>query len=172
MADERHASGVAGGCTQRVYLYLERDVDPVGPPYAESDLDLMAFDPDEVTALIGLQPTTAWRRGDPTPGTLVSRRFSRWQYELPEVDTFITEDVVIRMVEAIEPHAEGIAAACSTLGMTAGVMVVISTRGEYGADDAVVVSTPAIGYTAQSVQRLARLGLAVHHDQYVTLPEP
>jgi hypothetical protein len=172
MADERRASDVTGGCTQRVYLYLERDVDLAGPPYADSDLDLMAFDPDEVTAVVGLQPTTAWRRGDPVSATLVSRRFSRWQYELPPVDTFITEDVVIRLLEAIEPYAEGIAAACGRLGMMAGVMVVISTRGECGVDGAVVVSTPAIGYTAHTMQRLARLGLAVHHDQYVTLPEP
>lgn len=101
----------------------------------------------------------------------VPRRFSGWKYELPEVETFITEDVVIRLLEAIDPYAEGIAAACSTLGMTAGVMVVISTAGECG-DDGVVVSTPAIGYTVQTVRRLARLGLAVHHDQYLLLPEP
>ncbi|MEV4133516.1 hypothetical protein AB0J72_15260 [Dactylosporangium sp. NPDC049742] len=57
------------------------------------------------------------------------------------------------------------------LGMRAGVMVVVWMRGGFGADDAVVVSTAAITYTAGTVQRLAGLGLSVAHDQYVALPD-
>jgi hypothetical protein len=156
----------ARACTQRAYLYLARDIDAAGPPYADSDAERMAFDPDEITALVGLRPTEAWRRGDPSPWTAERpRRFSGWKYELPEVATFDTEAVVTGLLDAIEPYATGIARACDTLGMTAGVTVVIWMRADSVGD----LSTPSIGYRAETVQRLANLRLALDHDQYVEL---
>jgi hypothetical protein len=161
----------ASGCAQRAYLYLERDHDLVGPPFNDDDLAQLEFDPDEVTALVGLTPTTTWRRGDPASWRGGRpHRFSGWKYELPEISTFDTEEVVIALLDVIEPHGEKIVSASHTWGMRAGVMVVIWMYGELNTDGEMVVSTPALGYTAPTVQRLARLGLAVHHDQYVALP--
>ena len=79
---------------------------------------------------------------------------------------------MVSLLDAIEPYTEGIIDACRTLRMRAGIMVVIWTNGERDADGAILLSTPAIGYSAQTVQRLARLGLEVQHDQYVELPDP
>jgi hypothetical protein len=36
------------------------------------------FDPAEITARVGVQPTKCWRRGDVCPRTHRERRFSRW----------------------------------------------------------------------------------------------
>jgi hypothetical protein len=36
------------------------------------------FDPAEVTARVGVQPTESWRRGDICPRTHRERKFSRW----------------------------------------------------------------------------------------------
>jgi hypothetical protein len=66
----------------------------------------MTFNPDEVTALIWLTPTKAWRRGDPSARAGgPPRRFSGWQYELPEASTFDTEEIVAALLDAIEPYA-------------------------------------------------------------------
>ncbi|MFC3384405.1 DUF4279 domain-containing protein [Couchioplanes azureus] len=157
---------------QRAYLYLVRDVDVGEPPYELDELRQMAFDPDDVTRLVGLEPTRAWQRGDPHPYAPLPRRFSRWAFELAEVRTYVTEEVVSQLLDAIEPYAAGIADACSTLGMRAGVAVVITMSG--GRDTVaggLHVSTASITYIARTLQRLAGLGLSVDHDQYVLLPD-
>jgi len=168
----RDESARTATCTQRAYLYLESDHDVDGPPYSDSDLDEMAFDPDEVTALVGLTPTTAWRRGDPSARAgRPPRRLSCWNYELPEVSTFDTEKVLVALLDAIEPYAAGILGACSALRLRAGVTLVIWLHGARDADGDVFVSTPALSYRRQTVQRLARLHLAVDHDLSVDLPD-
>jgi hypothetical protein len=129
----------------------------------------MAFDPGEVTGLVGLEPTAAWQRGDPHPCRPGLRRFSSWMYELPQVRTYVTEDVVTMLLDAVEPHAAGLAEACRTLGVRAGIMVVIEMRSRRDEDGDVTVSTPAVGYSAGTIRRLGRLDLEVHHDQYVLL---
>jgi hypothetical protein len=159
-------------CTQRAYLYLVRDVDLTGPPYTPSDRALLAFDPGEVTRLIGLQPTEVWRSGETVAGTSRSHRSDSWAYELPEVHSYITEEVIVPLLDAIEPYAEGIERACHTLGMRAGIMVVIKMRGDRNTDDGGLhVSTAAISYTPKTLKRLAQMGLSVDHDQYVFLPD-
>ncbi|GAB7043437.1 MULTISPECIES: DUF4279 domain-containing protein [Catenuloplanes] len=128
--------------------------------------------PDEITEIVGLQPTEAHRRGDPATGRPWPRhRSSAWRYEQPAAATYDTEDVVRRLLDAIEPHADGIRAACRTLGLGARAEVVIemhaTRKNTY--DDALVVTTPAISYSAETVARLAALDLSIDHDQYVFL---
>lgn len=172
MADDRCSTDFSANCVQRAYLHLVRDVEVTGPPFTSSDVALMTFDPDEVTRLTGLRPTEAWRSGDPVPGTSRSRRLSTWKYELPEVHSYITEEVVVPLLDAIEPYTESIDTARRTLGMRAGIMVVITMHGDRNTDDGEShVSTAAITYTSQTLQRLAQLGLSLEHDQYVLLPD-
>jgi hypothetical protein len=59
----RDETAINAGCTQRAYLYLERDHDPAGAPYSSRDLDQMMFDPNEVTTLVELTPTRVLRPG-------------------------------------------------------------------------------------------------------------
>ncbi|OHV63654.1 DUF4279 domain-containing protein [Pseudofrankia sp. BMG5.36] len=159
-------------CTQRAYLYLNRSHNFGEPPYSDSDLVEMAFDPDEVTSLVGLTPTTAWRCGDPSArADGPPRRFSCWDYELPEVSTFDTEEVVAALLDAIEPHAAGLTRACGTLGMRAAVMVVIWMHGARNECGDAFVSTPTLSYSEQTMRRLAQLHLALHHDLNVELPD-
>ncbi|WP_436535988.1 DUF4279 domain-containing protein [Actinoplanes sp. HUAS TT8] len=132
----------------------------------------MEFDPSDVTRLVGLQPTEAWRRGDLRPGRAGRQRFSNWEFGLASVRTYLTEDVVTALLDVIEPHRAGIADACGNLGMRAGVMVVIEMSGNRDtADGSIDVSTAAITYAAETVKRLARLDLSVDHDQYAYLPD-
>nr|WP_308161635.1 DUF4279 domain-containing protein [Actinoplanes consettensis] len=67
----------------------------------------MAFDPGDVTLMVGLQPTDSWQRGDRHPSRPEPRRFSSWQYGLPKVRTFCTEDGSIHVsIAAITYTAE------------------------------------------------------------------
>ncbi|WP_433378126.1 DUF4279 domain-containing protein [Actinoplanes sp. CA-142083] len=162
---------VPGECLQRAYLYLERNYDSE-PPYSDDALDQMFFEPAEVTARVGLAPTTAWRRGDPAPRhDRPPRRFSSWSYELPESSTRDTEEVVTALLDAIEPHAAGIAVARAELGLRAGVMVVIWLAGGRDRGDEVSFTTPALSFRERTVQRLAAMGLSLDHDLYVEVPE-
>jgi hypothetical protein len=107
MPRDAPSADISADCIQRAYLYLQRDVDAGEPPYGADQRQLMAFDPNDVTGLVGLQPSQAWRRGDPSSHPSGPRRFSSWRYELPEVRTYFTEEVVTQLLDAIEPHAVG-----------------------------------------------------------------
>jgi Domain of unknown function (DUF4279) len=172
MPKNQLSTSPSADCIQRAYLYLTRDVDTDGPPYSVEELELMAFDPSDVTRLVGLQPTKAWRRGDLHPGRAGRRRFSNWEFGPASVRTHLTEEVVAALLDVVEPHRADIADACGSLGLRAGVMVVIEMSGNRDtADGSIDVSTAAITYTAETVKRLARLNLSVDHDQYVYLPD-
>ena len=156
------------GCEQRAYLWLERAGDVGEPPYSGEQLGRMAFDPGRVTELVGLAPTDSARRGDPRRRpNAPAARFSRWEYSLPVRETSVTEDVVTALLDAVEPHADGIATACRELGLQAGIMVVITLKGYRDADGEIVLTTAATGSSSPIIQRLARLGLSLEHDQYV-----
>ncbi|WP_344615747.1 DUF4279 domain-containing protein [Dactylosporangium salmoneum] len=174
MMDDERSTDFSPRCVQRAYLYLERNVDVTGPPFTSGDLALMSFDPDEVTRLVGLQPTTTWRSGGPHPvsGTSRPRRFSSWKYEQPEAHNYITEDIVVPLLDAIEPYTDGIHTACRTMGMRAGIMVVVTMHGDRDTVDGEPhVSTAAITYTSETLRRLVELDLSLAHDQYVLLPD-
>jgi hypothetical protein len=174
MTADEHATGLSTDCLQRAYLSLRADVAPGGPPYSVDEQKRLAFDPGEVTRLVGLQPTEAARRGDPYTRRPVPPRwpFSTWKYELVKVRTYDTEGVVTQLLDAIEPHATGIAEACTALGLRAGVDVVIEMSGSRDTSDgSITVTTAAITYTAATMKRLARLNLSIDHDQYIYLPD-
>ncbi|AGL13525.1 DUF4279 domain-containing protein [Actinoplanes sp. N902-109] len=149
-------------CLQRAYLYVTSEHRAAGPPYSPADLDRIAFDPAQVTALTGLTPTTSWRRHDH------GHRFSDWTYELPERRTHDTEEVVTALLTILEPHAAALATARHLLDLQAGIMVVITTEAGLTPDGDILITTPAITYTAETLHRLAALDLSLHHDQYVT----
>ena len=148
-------------CVQRAYLYL-----------GEAEKGSATFDPDDVTRLVGLEPTETWRRGDRHPRMPRRRQSSRWKHEPARQSTFFTEEVVTALLDVIEPCAAGIAEARETLHLRAGINVVIEMRGVRDPDDGgVILSTAAITYSAQTVRRLAQLDLYIDHDQYVFLPD-
>jgi hypothetical protein len=155
----------------RTYLYFECEGDFGEPPYSSGQLDQMAFDPDRVTELVGLTPTSSWRRGDPRPVPKfpTARRFACWRYELPVEHTYYAEDVVLSLLNTIEPYADQISYTCQTLGLRAGIMLVIEMTGYRDDEGGVIVSTAVIGYSADTLHRLARINLILQHDQYVEI---
>ncbi|MBU2665513.1 DUF4279 domain-containing protein [Actinoplanes bogorensis] len=174
MTEDSPPAYIEAGCEQRAYLYVQRDYDPAGsPPYSAADEEQLAFDPQAVTELVGLTPTHAWRRGDVSHGgKRPPKRHSTWSYEPSDyTETFDTESVVTALLDEIEPYGEGLARARTQLGMRAGIMVVIWMRAGRYPDGEITTATVVISYRADTLQRLARLGLALVHDQYLELPD-
>ncbi|WP_326550122.1 DUF4279 domain-containing protein [Micromonospora sp. NBC_01813] len=142
-------------CTQRAYL----TVAPV------EDADGLDFDPAHVTRLVGLEPTRIHRRGEAV-GQRVHRS-SGWYVDVPQREEYDTELVLRELLDVLDPHAEGLAYARQVLGLRAGVNVVIEMHsGRDGAGD-ILVTTPRIHLTAETMRRLADLCLWLDCDQYV-----
>ncbi|WP_234581006.1 DUF4279 domain-containing protein [Micromonospora sp. MH99] len=153
--DQVLAGPVAVTCIQRAYLRVA----------AAGDSDGGDFDPAHVTRLVGLEPTRVHRRGEAT-GQRV-HRLSGWYVDVPRRPEYDTELLLIELLGLIEPHAEGLARARQALGLRAGVNVVIEMHsGRDGADD-ILVATPALHLTAETMRRLADLHLWLDCDQYV-----
>ncbi len=134
---------------QRAYLVLQHRLTKAVSSYSDAELDAMAFDPDEVTAMVGLAATTSNRRGER------GRRFSGWKYSMPVMDTAITEFAMTALLDRIDPCADGIATACRALDLQAGIRVVN--------DDPDRAASALIFYSPTTIQRLARLGVWIEH---------
>jgi translation initiation factor IF-1 len=111
-------------------------------------------------------PTRAHRRGDPWRGSL-RRKFSGWYLEVPSRDEYDTDSVVQELLDEVEPYAEALARAREALRLQVGVQVVIemhSYRDEHGD---IIVTTPALSLSAETLRRLADHHLWLDFDQYV-----
>jgi hypothetical protein len=139
---------------QRADLVLQRRVTKDVSSYSDAELDALAFDPDEVTALVGLAPTRVYRWGGPGGS---GRRANAWQYSTPVMDTMITDDVVTALLDRIDPCAEGIAAACRAFGLRPGIRVLN--------DSPDPAARALVYYGPTTIQRLARLDVSIEHGE-------
>jgi hypothetical protein len=112
------------------------------------------FDPDEVTARVGVQPTKSWRQGDTCPHTQRERRFSRWslysQLDRSQALEAHIQDVLAQL--AVNPEA--FAAVSRQFG---GVMQLV---GYFHRD------YPGLHFTPDITEGLAQFALAVDFDFY------
>lgn len=75
------------------------------------------LEPDKVSALLGLLPSRAWRKGEPVAlrsGQTVARPTGYWEYEAPLQGPELTlEERIAALLAAIEPSAEAFKAVTS-----------------------------------------------------------
>jgi len=114
------------------------------------------FDPEEVTRLVGLQPTAARRRGDPTP------KYSYWHFSSGKVvnDIIDVYELANRVVAQVKPHAERIAVAMNQLQLQAVLQVVLWITMDESK------STPAIGFEPEVIAFLSTLGASIDIDTH------
>lgn len=139
---------------QRAQLVLQHPVTKAVSSYSDAELDALAFDPDEVTALVGLAPTRIYRWGRPDR---LGRRANAWQYSMPVMGAMITDDVVAALLDRIDPCADGIAAACRAFGLRAGITVLNDSPDR--------AARALVYYGPTTIQRLARLGVWIEHGE-------
>lgn len=138
-------------------------------PYAE-DVD---FEPDEVTALLGVRPTRVRRRGEQGDDARVQYpRSSYWSFDLPRRFEIDSEALVSELLDAIEPAATGLERVRGELPVEAQVSLAQYLHGYlYDAGDegprSFSATSPALAFEATTLERMAGLGLGLDVDQYI-----
>lgn len=116
-----------------------------------------AFDPDEVTRLLGMEPTSVAYKGVPS-----TRKHSMWTLSGGAVEDDIVDvyELSSSLVAKLAPHADMINHARERFGLESALSVVLTIT----TDDS--KSTPAIGFDRSVVAFLARVGAWVDVDTY------
>lgn len=128
-------------CIQGGHLRLEGEHD------GNSD-----FDPDDVTRLIGLEPSWKRRRGEllGVDGKPIAAG-SSWRIEVPSRDSTHTEAIVRELLDIVEPHADGMASARRAFGLSAGIFVYANIYDQ--------LSMPQVQFHTSTLRRLSALDL-------------
>lgn len=117
------------------------------------------FDPAEVTRIIGLTPTRTQKAGDSDPADSRVNLASAWAVDVPQRDEFGTDTVLGELLAIIEPYAAGLRHACQVLRLEAGVNVIIELNPLRDADNNLALASPELQFKAETLRRLADLGL-------------
>ncbi len=121
------------------------------------------FDPDLITACIGIEPTGIIRRADPRP------RINAWQLSsgviADDPDNGILVDIypmARRVIDRLAPHADAIDALKRQYSLEATLSVVLYIA--WDEDD--VRGAPPIGFDEATVAFLAKVGASIDVDSY------
>ena len=118
------------------------------------------FDPDEVTRLVGIEPTATRRKADPIP------KHSCWEVSSVHVENDLVDiyEMSSVLIAKLKPHSDSIASAKSKLGCEAVLQVVLHIT----IDDS--ISTPAIGFDVDVISFLNAVGASIDVDTYRNAP--
>lgn len=123
-------------------------------------LDGDDFDPDEVTKLLGIKPTSVMRKGENIPGKLPKK--NSWKLSTDNVvnDYIDVFEMATLIVDQLEPKKHFILEAISRFSLFPRLEVVLwfSVNEEH--------STPAIGFEATTVKFLGEIGAVIDIDTY------
>ncbi len=119
------------------------------------------FDPAQVTALLGITPTSAWARGTKGPVRDLPR-CSLWDFSSEKrvgesVDIDALADAV---VTELQPVADKIREAVAKFELSPVLQVVL----KFSRDD--TLPTPLIGFSKRTVQFVASVGAFIDIDTY------
>ena len=114
------------------------------------------FEPDEVTEIIGIEPTKILRKGNPIP------RCTSWEYSTGRIADEVVDvyEMSSSLIATLAPLADKIAKAKEMFGLEAVLEVVLTVT----PDDS--KSTPAIGFESEVITFLHRVGGTIDIDTY------
>lgn len=118
------------------------------------------LDPDDVTRIVGLEPTSVTRRADPRP------KYSTWTVSSGKVQKDFVDvcNMSAVLVSRLSPFSEKLALARSQLNAEAVFNVVLSIT----TDDS--KPTPAIGFDSNVLQFVVAVGATIDIDTYLIDP--
>ncbi len=148
---------------------VEQRAQLVAYPAQETD----DFEPDGFSELLGITPTTVYRKGEVLRSGRV-RPYSAWIWETAERVEHDSELLIQEVLDTFEPLAGQLAEARAGWGLDVQVGLVISMYGSIESDpdgsSGAVVSTPALYLSPGTLRRLTELGCALDIDTYVIAP--
>jgi hypothetical protein len=112
------------------------------------------FDPQKITARLGLQPTVCWNKGDRNERTQLERKFSRWSLYTRLDRGMALETHVDDVIEQLEPAREKVVDLLQSV--EGGVTLVGHFHRDY----------PGLYFDASTIARLATLKLGMDMDFY------
>lgn len=114
------------------------------------------FDPDEVTKIIGIEPTKTRRKGNPIP------KHTSWVYSTGQVEDEVVDvyEMSSSLIAKLAPHAEEIIKAKEKFCLEAVLEVVLTVT----PDDS--KSTPAIGFESEVIAFVHKVGATIDIDTY------
>lgn len=118
------------------------------------------FDPDEVSRLVGIEPTSTRHKGEPRP------KHSSWKVSSGKVENDIIDvyEMSSTLVSRLQPYAEKIATVKQHMKLEAVLAVVLRIT----TDDS--ISTPAIGFESEVISFLNAVGASIDVDTYRNVP--
>jgi len=133
---------------------------PENSGYVYFSLDGDDFDPDEVTRLLGIEPTSVGRKGSKIPGKIP--KFNSWRLSTKNVvdECLDIYDLAKEIADQLEPKTAEIVGAIEQFGLSSRLQVVLefSVNEEH--------STPAIGFYKETVKFIADVGAFIDIDTY------
>ncbi len=114
------------------------------------------FDPDEITRLVGLQPTRTNRKGK------LRAKFDAWCYSSGKVIDEVIDiyEMSSRLIEILEPKTSVILEAIERFRLSAELQIILWIT----MDDS--KSTPAIGFESETIAFLNSVGASIDIDTY------
>ncbi|MFD0727421.1 DUF4279 domain-containing protein [Lysobacter brunescens] len=121
------------------------------------------FDPDIITAQLGIEPTGIVRRAEPRPRMNAWRLSSGTVQDDPDNNTFVDIYPMARsVIDRLAPRADTINVLMNQYGLAARLQVVLYIS--WDGDD--IRSAPPIGFDEATVAFLAKVGAYIDVDSY------
>jgi hypothetical protein len=112
------------------------------------------FDPEDVTRVLGLQPTRTWRKGDMNPETGLERNHTRWSLESRLQESEPLEFHVDDVLQQLDGVAGSIRDLAAKYNGTLQLVAYVYTQ------------YPGLCMAPEQVKDLANLGLSFDFDFY------
>lgn len=129
------------------------------------------FDPALLTAMLGIDPTSAHRRGEARGPSGRPAKSSAWELRGDYSDDYDSEALVLGLLDVVEPVSGKIAEARQRWGLECGVSLVVHIYAESDVDHdgplELGFTAPGLGFEASTIARLAALGAWLDVDQYI-----
>jgi hypothetical protein len=115
-----------------------------------------AFDPDEITRRLGIEPTSHYRAGDSAAGRTVPHRRDGWMIKIGPRETFEIEDLLQELQNQVDVTGAAVKQVCTDLQVQAVVVCAIVQPAS--------ASTPALEFPASFLEWVAGMGASINVD--------
>ena len=116
------------------------------------------FDPSAVTAMVGIQPTRAYRAGDAMSVAGGRRRRDMWSVSIGPRDTAEVPGMVEELLQILRPVGAQLQAACAAFGLEPVIYCAVTLRSRL---------TPVLRFTPETLVWAAEHGAAIDVDVMV-----
>lgn len=119
------------------------------------------FDRHELTRFIGVEPTSAWNKGERDPKRQLPR-CSLWEFSSSEIKGTNVDlyEVTDRLIEALVPHQDRIKEAIARWNLNPTLQIVLWIAMDES------VPTPVIGFSREAVKMVSYMGASIDVDTY------